>query len=73
MVNVLALSAVDRVFEPRSDQTKDYKIVASSPSTQHEGERAKTGWLGVRIMSPSEATCLSANCCFSELALEKTN
>jgi hypothetical protein len=24
-------------------------------------------------MNPSEATCLSANCCFSELALEKTN
>ena len=26
MVRVLALSAVDRVFEPRSGQTKNYKI-----------------------------------------------
>jgi hypothetical protein len=26
MVSVLALSAVDRGFEPRSDQNKDYKI-----------------------------------------------
>jgi hypothetical protein len=30
-----------------------------------EGERAKTGWLGIRIM------CLSTDCCFSELALKK--
>jgi hypothetical protein len=27
MVSVLASSAVDRVFEPRSSQTKCYKIV----------------------------------------------
>ena len=26
MVSVLAMSAVDRGFEPRSGQTKDYKI-----------------------------------------------
>ena len=26
MVSVLALSVVDRGFEPRSDQTKDYQI-----------------------------------------------
>ena len=32
-------------------------------------ERAKTGWLGIRIMCPRGATCLSAVCCFSELAL----
>ena len=53
MVSVLALSVVDRVFEPRSGQ----------------GERAKTGWLRFSIMCPSGATCLSADCCFSELAL----
>ena len=38
MVGVLASSAVDRGFEPRSGQTKDYKIgilVASPLSTQH--------------------------------------
>jgi len=31
--------------------------------------RAKTGWLGIKIMSLSEETCLPAACCFSELAL----
>jgi hypothetical protein len=37
MVRVLASSAVDRGFEPRSGQTKDYKLVfvASPLSTQH--------------------------------------
>jgi hypothetical protein len=32
-----------------------------------------TGWLGMRRMCPSGATHLSANCCFSELALRKSN
>jgi hypothetical protein len=31
--------------------------------------RVKTGCLGIRIMCPSGATWLSADCCFSELAL----
>ncbi len=48
MVSMLASSVVDRGFEPRSGQTKDYKI---------------------RKMCPSEATCLSVDCCFSELTL----
>ena len=60
-VNVLASSAVDRGF------------VASSLSTQHSGERAKTGWLGIMIMCRSGATCLSTDCCFSELALCKSS
>jgi hypothetical protein len=44
-------------------------FVASLLSTQHYGERAKTGWLGIRIVCPSGMTCLPADCCFSELAL----
>jgi len=48
-------------------------FVASPLGTQHQGERAKTGWLGIGIMCPSGATCLSADCCFSELALYKSN
>jgi hypothetical protein len=36
---------------------------------QRAGERAKTGWLGIRIVCPTGATYLTANCCFSELAL----
>ena len=35
MVSVLALSAVDRGFEFRSGQTKDYICVASPLSTQN--------------------------------------
>ena len=69
MVCVLTSSAVDDEFELPSGQTKDYKIVASPLSTQHLGEREMTGWLGIRIMCPSGATCLPADCCFSELAL----
>ena len=60
MVSVFSSSAVDRVFEHRSGQIKDYiKLV----------ERANTGWLGIRIMCPSGVTCISMDCCFSELAL----
>jgi len=43
--------------------------VASPLGTQHSGERAKIGWLRIKIMCPSGATCLPADCCFSELAL----
>ena len=52
---------------------KAIKYVASPLSTQHEGERAKTGWFGIRIMCSSGATCLSTNCRVSELALCKSN
>jgi len=37
-------------------------------------ERAKSkGWLGIKIMCPSGTTCLSADCCFRQLALYKSN
>ena len=44
-------------------------FVASTISMQYSGERGKIGWLGIRIMCPSGATCLSADIFFSELAL----
>jgi len=44
-------------------------FVASPLSTQHKRERAKTVWLRIRIMCPSGATCLSMDCCLTELAL----
>ena len=51
VVSVLASSAVDRGFETRSGQTRLKLVCVASPlSTQHLGERAKTGWLGIRIM-----------------------
>ena len=46
MVSVLASSAVDRGFEPRSDQTKDYKIGICCFSAKHEALRRKSkDWL----------------------------
>jgi hypothetical protein len=35
MVSVLASSAIDHMFEPRSGQTKDYKIGICYFSTKH--------------------------------------
>jgi hypothetical protein len=58
MVSVLTSSAVDRGLKPRSGQTKDYKIGICCFTAKHAALRAKTGWLGIRIMCPSGATCL---------------
>jgi hypothetical protein len=41
MVSVLASSAVDRGFEPRSGQTKDYKIGICCFSAKHAALRRK--------------------------------
>ena len=62
-VFMLASSAVDRGFEPRSGQTKDYNLVcvASPLITQHYGDRADNGWPEVKIMCPSGSTYLSAD------------
>jgi hypothetical protein len=67
---LLASSAVDRGFEPRSGQIKYYKIgICCFPlSTQHQGERTTTGLLGIKTMCPSGTTYLSGDCCFNELA-----
>ena len=42
MVSVLALSAVDCGFEPRSGQTKDYKIGICCFSAKHAPLRRKS-------------------------------
>jgi hypothetical protein len=41
MVSVLASSAVDRGFEPRSGQTKDYNIGICCLSAKHAALRRK--------------------------------
>jgi hypothetical protein len=41
----------------------------SYPRFMHALVRTNTGRLGIRIMCPSWATCLSVDCCSSELAL----
>ena len=46
MVSVLASSAVDRRFEPRSGQTKEYKIGTCCFSAKHAALRRKSkDWL----------------------------
>jgi hypothetical protein len=51
-------------LQPRSSQTKDYKIGICWFSTKHA---VKTGRHRIQIL------CLSADCLFSELALYKSN
>jgi hypothetical protein len=71
MVSVLASSVVDHGFEPRSGQTKDYKIGMCCFSAKYAALRRKNkDWLARNQDNSSEwATCLSADYCFSELAL----
>jgi hypothetical protein len=46
MISVLASSTVDRGFEPRSGQTKDYKIGICCFSAKHAALRSKNkDWL----------------------------
>ena len=62
MVSVLASSSVDRGFEPRSGQTKDYKIGICCFSVTHAALRRKSkDWLARNQNNVSEwATCPSA-------------
>ena len=52
-------------------QTKDYQTGIRCLNANHAAlkERAKTGWLGIRIMCRSQNTCQSSECCLWELAL----
>ena len=72
MVSVLASSSVDREFEPRSGQTKDYKIGICCFSAKYAALRRKDkDWLARNQYNVSE--CLSVDCCFNELALRISN
>jgi hypothetical protein len=71
MVSMLCSRAVDCGFECRLGQTKDYKIGISCFFAKHTAlRRTSKDWL---IMCPSWATCQSTDCCFSEVALWKSN
>jgi hypothetical protein len=54
---------------PGGVETKTMKFAFVASRLKHAAlrRRAKTGWLGIRIKCPSRATCLPADCCFSEL------
>jgi hypothetical protein len=67
LIGGVMVNVVDRGFV--KPKTIKLEYVASPLSTQHYGERAKTGSLRIRIMCPNGATCFPADCCFSELAL----
>ena len=71
IVCMLSSSAVDRGFEFRSGQIKDYKISMCCFSAKHTDVSNKNMpfWLGIRIMRPSEATCLPIDHCSNELAI----
>ena len=72
MVSVLASRAVDRGFELRSCQRKEYKIDICCFNTKHAALRRKSKDLLTRNQNNmSERGDMSnhAKCCFSELAL----
>ena len=55
MVSVLASSAVDRRFKPRSGQTKDYKLGICYFSAKHASLRSKSkDWLARNQNNVSE-------------------
>ena len=60
MVCVLASSAVDRGLEPRSGQTKDYKIGICCFSAKHTALRRKSkDWLARNQYNVSEWSVMS--------------
>jgi hypothetical protein len=60
MVSVLASSAVDRGFKPRSGQTKDYKIGICCFSAKHAALRRKSkDWLARNQNNVSEWSDMS--------------
>jgi hypothetical protein len=62
MVRVLASSVVDREFEPRSDQTKEYKIGICCFSTKHTALRGKSkDWLARNQNNVSEWSDMSTS------------
>ena len=72
MVSVFTSSMVGRGFEPGSGQTKDYINFVFVFSAKHAALRRKSiDWLARN--QDNGATCLSADCCRSELALYTYN
>ena len=70
MIRMLVSSALDRVFEPRSGQNKKYEIGICCFSAKRTPLKRKTADL-LRTVCWSGGTCLLADCCFNEIALQK--
>ena len=58
MVSVLASSAIDHGFKPRSGQSKNFGICCFSAKHTALRRKGKDWSLGIRKMRPSGATCL---------------
>jgi hypothetical protein len=69
MVNVVTSSVVDRGFEPWSCQTKDYNIGICLLLGEARSIKIKSKDCLAQNHDnmSSRATCLSTDCCFSEL------
>jgi hypothetical protein len=74
MVSVLVSSRVDRGFEPRTGQIKNYKIGICYFSATHAAVRRKIKkWLVLNQDNVSKWGDMSnRDCCFCELALYKS-
>ena len=70
MVSVFSSIVALPVFEPRSGQTRDYKLVfsASLRSTYSVIEKVQR-----LVGSESRKMCQPKDCCYSDLALYKIN
>ena len=70
MVSMISLSAVDRAFESRSGQNKDYKIgiVAKHASLRRNGKDCLARNQD-NVLEWGDMSICTANCCISELAL----
>ena len=70
MISILASSVVDRGFEPRSGQTKDYKVVICCFSTKHAALRSKSkDWLARYQNNVSEWSNMSTQGRLFQLAI----
>ena len=67
---MLASNAADHEFEPRSCPAKDYTIGMCCFHNRYTVLRSKSkDWLALNQDNVCDgATCLSTDCCFSELA-----
>ena len=75
MVSLFTSSVVDREFDSRIGQTKDYEIGICCFSAKYTMFRSKSkdrSALKSKIMCPSGATCSPTDCCFSKMCWSST-
>ena len=72
LVSVFAWNVIDRGFHRQSCNQRLYICICRFSTTDAaEEDISRTDWIGVRIMCPSRATCLSWDCYFIDLSLLK--